>query len=419
MCYTLYLISHTSIALPDNRTGENMNIKEVTKKDGTVMYRTNIYLGVDSLTGKQVRTTATAKTRKMCEIKANQAINKFISNGSTIGRETTTFDNFNSLAMSWFDNYKLTVKSNSIRVADNFLKIYILPALGSYQLSKINPVLLQGIINQWARNANTATIKNGKRSKGNSKDYKLLLNYIKRILDYGMQLGAINSNPATQVIPPKLKARTTHKIKCFSNDELKQFLSYLDTLDDTESSNMQNTLYRFLLATGLRIGEALALSWSDIDFINDAVNVNKTMITTPDKGKHIQSGAKTRESNRTVSIDHSTISLLKRWKKQQNKGTISLKDTLMFSCSDRSYAYSNEIRILQLHFKRAGVPNIGFHGFRHTHASLLMNADVNPKEIQHRLGHSDYSITMNTYGHLAKDKKKDTAEKFSNILKAL
>ncbi|MFZ2557243.1 MAG: site-specific integrase, partial [Lactococcus raffinolactis] len=49
----------------------------------------------------------------------------------------------------------------------------------------------------------------------------------------------------------------------------------------------------------------------------------------------------------------------------------------------------------------------------------LMNADVNPKEIQLRLGHADYSITMNTYSHLAKDKKKDTAEKFSNILKAL
>ena len=48
-----------------------------------------------------------------------------------------------------------------------------------------------------------------------------------------------------------------------------------------------------------------------------------------------------------------------------------------------------------------------------------MNADVNPKEIQLRLGHADYSITMNTYSHLAEDKKKDTAEKFGNILKAL
>ena len=62
------------------------------------------------------------------------------------------------------------------------------------------------------------------------------------------------------------------------------------------------------------------------------------------------------------------------------------------------------------HFKNAGVPNIGFHGFRHTHASLLMNNDVNPKEIQRRLGHADYAITMNTYSHLEKSKEKRAQE---------
>ena len=62
-----------------------MNIKKITKKDGTIKYRTNVYLGIDSLTGKKVQTTATATTRKMCEIKANQAISNFIKNGSFTG----------------------------------------------------------------------------------------------------------------------------------------------------------------------------------------------------------------------------------------------------------------------------------------------------------------------------------------------
>lgn len=48
-----------------------------------------------------------------------------------------------------------------------------------------------------------------------------------------------------------------------------------------------------------------------------------------------------------------------------------------------------------------------------------MNNDVNPKEIQRRLGHEDYAITMNTYSHLAQSKEKETVEKFGNILKAL
>ncbi|MGO2298457.1 site-specific integrase, partial [Pseudolactococcus laudensis] len=163
----------------------------------------------------------------------------------------------------------------------------------------------------------------------------------------------------------------------------------------------------------------LALSWRDIDFNNETVSVYKTIVQNASKAERIQSSAKTKESNRVVSLDRETITLLKLWKERQNNKIISLKDKLVFSVSDNFCTYAKELYTLQSHFKNAKVSNIGFHGFRHTHASLLMNADVNPKEIQLRLGHADYSITMNTYSHLAKDKKKDTAEKFSNILKAL
>lgn len=393
-----------------------MNIKKITKKDGTKVYRASVYLGVDSLTGKQVRTTATAKTRKQCEIKANQAINKFNKNGCTVARERVEFENFEALALEWFESYKLTVKENSIRIANNILKVYILPALGSYQLDKISSILLQGVVNKWAKNANTATITNGRREKGKAKDYKLLLNYIKRILDYGMQQGAIESNPAKQVIPPKLKVRTTQKIKYFDNDELKKFLGYLDTLENTIANKRNITLYKLLLATGLRVGEALALSWSDIDLKEKCIAVSKTVIQSSGT---IQKSPKTKESNRTVFIDNDTVCFLKEWRKKQNDGNLSLHNSLVFSYKGSLLNYDTSRNLLRNHFEMAGVPNIGFHGFRHTHASLLMNNDVNPKEIQHRLGHADYAITMNIYSHLAKHKEKDTAEKFGNILKAL
>lgn len=393
-----------------------MNIKEIIKKDGTKVYRASVYLGTDSLTGKQVRTTTTAKTRKMCETKANQAINNFIKNGSTVAREKITFDNFEALAVSWFESYKLAVKENSISVADNFLNNYIIPSLGSYKLDKLNSVLLQGVINQWAKNANTATIVNGRRERGKTKDYKPLLNFINRILDYGLQLGAIESNPAKQVIPPKLKARTSQKIKYFEIDTLRKFLTYLDNLPSTQKYMKSSTLYKLLLFTGLRVGEAMALSWSDIDFNNKCIIVSKTLIQQSNK---IQDSPKTKESNRTVFLDDNTIQVLKEWKKTQNDGAINLHNSLVFSYHQKMKCYEVERQQLLKHFKKAGVPNIGFHGFRHTHASLLMNNDVNPKEIQHRLGHADYSITMNTYSHLAKSKEKDTAEKFGNILKAL
>ncbi|MDG4965823.1 site-specific integrase [Lactococcus lactis] len=397
-----------------------MKINKIEKKDGTFVYRTNVYLGVDSLTGKQVRTTVTAKTRKMCEMKANQAINNFIKNGSTIAREKTDFETFEDLALDWFESYKLTVKENSIRVAKNYLKVYILPEFGSYRVDKITSILIQSIINKWAKNANTSKIVNGKRERGKCKDYKLLLNFIKRILDYGMQLGAVEDNPATKVFPPKLKIREVPKIKYFDNDELKKFMRYLDELEPNYNNKICTTLYRLLLASGLRIGEALALYWSDIDFNEGSVSVSKTIVQTITDRNKIQDGAKTVESNRVVSLDSETIIMLKEWRKFQKKNIVELSDSLIFYRKQgKCLIYANEIDRLRRHFECADVPNIGFHGFRHTHASLLMNNDVNPKEIQKRLGHADYAITMNTYSHLAKSKEKETAEKFGSILKAL
>lgn len=115
-------------------------------------------------------------------------------------------------------------------------------------------MLFQELVNKWAQNANTSEIVNGRREKGKCKDYKLLLNFIKRIFDFGMQLGAIEDNPATKVFPPKLKTRTSNKIKYFDNVELKQFLTYLDTLDPTVTNQKAKPYISYFLPLGYVLG---------------------------------------------------------------------------------------------------------------------------------------------------------------------
>lgn len=105
-------------------------------------------------------------------------------------------------------------------------------------------------------------------------------------------------------------------------------MDYLDSLQSTTANIKSTTLYKLLLATGLRICEALALSWSDIDFVNNTVSVSKTLIQYSNE---IQDSAKQKESNRLVSVDSETISMLKEWRKHQNYGAISLHDSLVFS----------------------------------------------------------------------------------------
>ena len=72
--------------------------------------------------------------------------------------------------------------------------------------------------------------------------------------------------------------------------------------------------------------------------------------------------------------------------------------------------------VLTKHLEEAGLPRFTFHAFRHTHASLLLNAGISYKELQHRLGHSTLAMTMDTYSHLSKEKEKEAVNFFEKAM---
>ena len=396
----------------------NMKINEITKKDGTVVYRTAVYLGVDSLTGKKVKTYVTAKTKKALKTLSDLKIAEFEKNGKTRVREKVEFENFEALAMTWLDDYLLTVKSNSQTMMKSHFKLYILPALGNYKVEKITAPLLQSIVNQWAKKANTAPIINGKRPAGAGRDYKLLLNTVRRILDYAFQLGIISSNPARMVVAPRLKKRGKPKLKYLNNEQLKKFLNYLDSLEQTDKNIFSITLYKLLLDTGLRVSEALALNWSDIDYDNNSIHVDKTV----DSAGNVQDSPKSESGIRDISVSDRTMLMLKQWQNRQRvlyrKRKIATR--IVFASAIGGYLSRGHVTYdLNNHYKNAGINLTGFHAFRHTHASILLNAGADYKEIQHRLGHAKIGMTIDTYSHLAPDKAKETASIYEEALKKL
>lgn len=395
-----------------------MKINEITKKDGTVVYRTAVYLGVDSLTGKKVKTYVTAKTKKALKSLSDLKITEFEKNGKTMLREKVEFENFEALANAWLDDYLLTVKFNSQTMMRSHFKNYIIPALGDYKVEKITAPLLQSIINDWAKKANTASISKGKRPVGSCRDYKLLLNTIRRILDFAFQMGIISSNPARMVVAPRLKSRGKNKIKYLNDTQLKKFLDYLDSLEQTDKNIFSITLYKLLLDTGLRIGEALALNWSDIDYDNQIIHVDKTV----DRAGKVQDSPKSESGIRDVSVSTRTMLMLKQWQNRQRvlyrKHKIPTR--IVFASSIGGYlSRGHVINSLNKHYKNAGISLTGFHAFRHTHASILLNAGADYKEIQHRLGHAKIAMTMDTYSHLAPDKAKETVSIYEEALKKL
>ena len=388
-----------------------MKITEVIKKDGSKVYRANVYLGVDQVTGKKVKTKVTGRTQKEVKQKATQEKVDFQKDGCTRFK-ASSIDNYQELANLWWESYKHTVKPNTRINVKRILNNHVLPLFGSYKLTKLTTPLIQSIVNKLADKTN-------KGEEGAFLYYDSIHALNKRILQYGVTMQAIPSNPARDVVLPRNTQKAKRqKVKHFDNEELKKFLAYLDNLDLNKFRYCyENTLYKFLLATGCRINEALALSWSDIDLDNAVVHITKTL-----NYKQETNSPKSKASYRDLDIDQATVTMLKVYKVRQIQEAWKLGRTETVVFSDFIHKYPNNKTLstrLNTRFKHAGVPNIGFHGFRHTHASLLLNSGIPYKELQHRLGHSTLAMTMDTYSHLSKEKAKTAVSFYEKAVSSL
>ncbi|HEM3590118.1 TPA: site-specific integrase [Streptococcus suis] len=385
-----------------------MKITEVKKKDGSIVYRASVYLGVDAITGKKVKTNVTGRTKKEVKNKTQQAIATFKTDGAT-RYQSATITSYKELAELWWNSYKHTVKPNTRGNVRTLLKKHVLPLFGTYKLDKLTTPLLQSIVIKLADKANTG-------EAGAYLHYDKIHALNKRILQYGVVMQVLPYNPAREVILPRnAKKATRKKVKHFNDEQLKQFLGYLDGLDLTNYRNLYEvTLYKFLLATGCRINEVLALHWSDIDLNNATVSITKTL-----NRYGLINSPKSNASIRDIDIDGQTVAMMKEYRRRQiqEAWTLGRSETVVFSDFIHDYPEDKTLgNRLTTRLRNIGLPNIGFHGFRHTHASLLLNSGIPYKELQHRLGHSRISMTMDIYSHLSKENAKNAVTFYEKAL---
>lgn len=382
-----------------------MKITKITRKNGSIAYRSQIYLGTDVITGKKVKATITANTQKELKRLARQRQETFNLNGQTV-HKIIKADTFKELSALWFDTYKPTVKPQTYKATSSLFNKHIIPHLGAIKISKISTPLCQDFVNRTA-------------SSG-YKEYKNIIALVRRVLQYAVSLQLLPFNPMLNTIVPKVR-RDTHaqqKTKYLTQEEVRQFLDYLDNLPSTYVNQYDTILYKLLLATGLRIGEALALTWSDIDLEGGTVTVNKTLIG--DSGTI--GTPKSPSAYRTISIDKKTVLMLRLYKNRQAQyfKEIGFTSQVVFATGRTEYGFRhNAQKRLNRHLQGAGIPRFTFHAFRHTHASLLLNAGIGYKELQHRLGHSKISMTLDIYSHLSKDKEKEAVTYYEKALNSL
>lgn len=384
-----------------------MAIKEIKKKNGDVVYRTQIYLGVDRLTGKKVKASVTAKTKKELKKKELQRRLEFEKNGNTVYKNTTcTF--YHELVELWKNSVYGSLQYNTIKTHEWIINNYLLPRFGKMKLDKMTTIQVQDFVND---------IANDKNIKGTGiNTYRRVISENKRILSYAVSLGVIKYNPAIDVVVPSTK-NEQQKTKWFTDDELKLLLPRIEKLGAGYYRDYASSvLFKFLLATGLRIGEAIALRWDDIDLDNGTVTVNKTL-----NGQRDVVPPKTKSGYRTISIDKSTLLMMRLFKarSQQRAGTQDLPIVFWGRDINKPKHTVVERKKLRRMLNELNLERRSLHAFRHTHATMMVKAGMPPKELQYRMGHSDISITLGIYTHFSEEQEKKSVEYYEKAINSL
>lgn len=218
------------------------------------------------------------------------------------------------------------------------------------------------------------------------------------ILRYAASMEYIDKNVAKEV--GNIRGGSTKRFEYWSLNEFKEFIRTVDNLKF-------KTLFMLLFFSGARIGEATSLTWKDIDFKNDMIDINKTTF----KGK--VTDPKTESSIRKVKMPKHTMNLLAQLKLQENPKIEyfvfgSFYDPLHVNTARGAYTR---------YVDQTEVKKIRMHDFRHSHASYLINNGYDIQIVSKRLGHAKVSTTLDIYAHLYPNKEDEAISQMEDDFK--
>ncbi|HAQ6870323.1 TPA: site-specific integrase [Enterococcus faecium] len=382
-----------------------MSIQKYTTKSGA-RYSVRLYVRKDENGKQEYYVKKGFKTEK--EAKLHEARKKVEIEDT--GYHKPSNDLFITVYEEWLPSYRNRVQETTYQRTKDLFRLHILPKFGNKSISKITPVHCQNAVNEWALKF---------------KNIKQLKSYSSQIFEYAIFAELLHRNPMANTNLPKREKKENENY--FSLEELKTFWDILNK----EEPLKHILIFQLLITTGIRKGELAALHWSDIHFEKQLMYVRKSYATIRNEEKNarrktirIQKNTKNISSERILPIDAQTIEMLKLWKKEQAREILQFgintntKNQLIFTYVNADgdinqplhADYSNNI--LKRLEKKYKFKHVTIHGFRHTHATLLLEGGASIKETQDRLGHKNAETTLNTYSHVTEKAQRNALEKF-------
>lgn len=358
--------------------------------NGTYYFRAN--LGYDSVTGKQIQKYRSGFSTKK---EARAEYSKLIiaaEDELAMEKKQPSFKQFiEEIYLPW---YKTQVKESTYRNRLNTIEKHF-KFFYRKKVNEIEPIHVQ----TWQL----------KLAKDYSPNYvRIIQGMLSLAFDRAIILGLAKKNPARMVGNIKYKKV---KVDFWTLEEFQKVISLLYKGDYYE--HYLFICFWLLFTTGLRIGEAAALQWDDIDFESGLLSVTKTLYyKSMNEYKFVD--PKTSASIRTVVLDEDTIRELKDWREVQKK---VLKDcNFVLSYSGIPTSKHTLPRALEKLAGLAGVHRIKIHALRHSHVALLISMGVNPLIVKDRLGHEKIQTTLGTYGHLYPNSNFEVAKLLGGVI---
>jgi len=370
-----------------------------------------ITLGRDPGTGKVKRLAVYGKTQQECRDKLIETLQS-IKNQTFVEPHKITVE-------SWMDTWLKEYKKDNIRPTtyssyEYIIRVHIKPNLGKAYLRDLRPEQIQKFYNE------------RKASGLSSRTVRYIHTILHEALEQAVKNNLIVRNVTDATTLPKQEKK---EMRVLTVEEQNRFMEVL-------SADKMGIIFKLDLATGMRKGELIALTWNNVNLRDGVIRVTRSLSRTrvnfdkeskENKTAVIIQKPKTKKGERSIPLFDSIITDLKKHKeaekeKLKNLGWDDIKIKQHFK---DGLVFTNELgghiepRNLSRKFyslvKAAGISKANLHCLRHSFATRLLEMGVSPKVVQEILGHSTITLTLDTYSHVMPELKKAAVDKLSGL----
>jgi len=369
---------------------------------GKLTWRLTVDTGRDE-SGKRTRHRETVKgTKREAERRLREILSTVETGLYIPPSKLTTGDYLNQ----WVSTYAvLHTSPRTVASYRDELARHVIPALGSIPLISLRPNHIQEYYVSELTSGRTDG-KGGLSARTVAYHHAILT----EALEYAVRQNELARNPAKLVDPPRPK-RT--EVATIASEDIPRFL-------DAATQSDYFGVFLTAIYTGARLGELLGLQWRNVDLDNSTMAIVATLYRTGSTWQLKE--PKSARSRRQIMLPASAVAYLQGHKARLEAeraalgGVLTDSDFVFGQVDGKPRGARSALRALQRVLKIAGLPHVRFHDLRHTHASLLLKAGVNPKVVSERLGHGSVAFTLDTYSHVMPGIQESAAARFEALI---